>query len=257
MMNQRSPAASPMNEPKIPVNGQRRGSFVTRATADDGAIPGSEMQLAELQKKFYSDIHLVANRRSLIREGVLRKLTRHGPRSYHFHLFTDIIIYSDSTPVGFKIHRVINLNTVQVEDTDFASVRQDCQFSYAFKFLSREKSFVILAQSKEEKQKWLGDIQKCLAPFEARSRGGSVSTMAPLWEPDEMSNACKICSREFNLMIRKHHCRRCGSLVCNSCSPNRVVVPHIDHKPVRVCTRCQSDVNQVNAQAHVKRRALS
>lgn len=29
---------------------------------------------------------------------------------------------------------------------------------------------------------------------------------------------CAVCSREFNFFHRRHHCRKCGSSVCSSCS---------------------------------------
>ena len=39
------------------------------------------------------------------------------------------------------------------------------------------------------------------------------------WVPDNFSDKCLICKSSFNFFIRrKHHCRSCGLLVCNSCS---------------------------------------
>ncbi|KPV78613.1 uncharacterized protein RHOBADRAFT_11206, partial [Rhodotorula graminis WP1] len=40
----------------------------------------------------------------------------------------------------------------------------------------------------------------------------------PRWEPDEATNECRRCSKRFGLLTRKHHCRRCGLVVCASCS---------------------------------------
>ncbi|KAK4504636.1 hypothetical protein PRZ48_002597 [Zasmidium cellare] len=34
------------------------------------------------------------------------------------------------------------------------------------------------------------------------------------WKPDESSNACYICSQSFTWFFRRHHCRKCGNLVC-------------------------------------------
>jgi hypothetical protein len=39
------------------------------------------------------------------------------------------------------------------------------------------------------------------------------------WMPNEHSKHCLICERKFNITRRKHHCRGCGILVCNQCSP--------------------------------------
>ncbi|KAJ1961582.1 hypothetical protein IWQ62_003814 [Dispira parvispora] len=41
------------------------------------------------------------------------------------------------------------------------------------------------------------------------------------WEPDEITSACRLCSRRFTLFFRRHHCRRCGLVVCDPCSSNR------------------------------------
>lgn len=45
------------------------------------------------------------------------------------------------------------------------------------------------------------------------------------WTPNECGNECMICDKPFNQLIRrKHHCRSCGGLICNSCSKARIYV---------------------------------
>ncbi|CAK3802112.1 FYVE-type zinc finger-containing [Lecanosticta acicola] len=36
------------------------------------------------------------------------------------------------------------------------------------------------------------------------------------WKPDESSNVCFICNETFTWFFRRHHCRRCGNLVCDN-----------------------------------------
>lgn len=36
------------------------------------------------------------------------------------------------------------------------------------------------------------------------------------WKPDESSNCCYICSETFTWFFRRHHCRKCGQLVCST-----------------------------------------
>ena len=46
------------------------------------------------------------------------------------------------------------------------------------------------------------------------------------WQPDAEVTYCPICNSQFSIFVRKHHCRKCGRVVCNSCSPHRIMIPH-------------------------------
>lgn len=45
------------------------------------------------------------------------------------------------------------------------------------------------------------------------------------WEQDDQVTICKLCTKDFNLARRKHHCRRCGGIYCNECSDNKMTLP--------------------------------
>lgn len=57
--------------------------------------------------------------------------------------------------------------------------------------------------------------------------------VVPRWQPDSEVNDCPICLRPFTWMFRRHHCRKCGRVVCNECSPHRITIPRqfIVHPP--------------------------
>ncbi|KAL3981410.1 FYVE zinc finger family protein [Acanthocheilonema viteae] len=57
------------------------------------------------------------------------------------------------------------------------------------------------------------------------------------WEKDGNVLNCKGCNLQFSMSKRKHHCRNCGSIFCNSCTDARVKLPS-SAKPVRVCLHC-------------------
>ncbi|KAH9845741.1 FYVE-domain-containing protein [Teratosphaeria destructans] len=58
---------------------------------------------------------------------------------------------------------------------------------------------------------------------QSRRRG---SDMAPArWQPDHEVAKCPFCQRDFGLLTRKHHCRKCGRVVCSACSPHRIMIP--------------------------------
>eukprot|EP00756_Hemistasia_phaeocysticola_P029285 Hpha_TRINITY_DN16222_c1_g8::TRINITY_DN16222_c1_g8_i1::g.11279::m.11279 len=59
------------------------------------------------------------------------------------------------------------------------------------------------------------------------------------WVPDNSTKACQCCESDFTFVRRRHHCRACGQVVCNSCSSSRKVVADMGHtRPVRCCDRC-------------------
>jgi RUN and FYVE domain-containing protein 1 len=63
------------------------------------------------------------------------------------------------------------------------------------------------------------------------------------WEKDDEVKFCKICTKDFNVARRKHHCRRCGGIFCHECSDNKMPLPS-SSKPVRVCDTCNAAILQ-------------
>ena len=56
--------------------------------------------------------------------------------------------------------------------------------------------------------------------------------------------SCPSCGKEFGGMVfsvKRHHCRNCGNIFCDTCSQGRCVV-HLTEssKPERVCHRCDT-----------------
>uniref|UniRef100_A0A8C3SBW4 Zinc finger FYVE domain-containing protein 26 n=1 Tax=Chelydra serpentina TaxID=8475 RepID=A0A8C3SBW4_CHESE len=65
------------------------------------------------------------------------------------------------------------------------------------------------------------------------------------WIPDETEITCMVCKTErFTMFNRRHHCRRCGRLVCSSCSTKKMVVEACRENPARVCDQCYSYYNK-------------
>ena len=57
------------------------------------------------------------------------------------------------------------------------------------------------------------------------SSSSSRRYMVPPWQPDSEVTHCPICKKQFTWMFRRHHCRKCGRVVCDSCSPHRITIP--------------------------------
>ncbi|KAI9743124.1 MAG: hypothetical protein M1818_003419 [Claussenomyces sp. TS43310] len=61
----------------------------------------------------------------------------------------------------------------------------------------------------------------------AQTRGGdAIDIVLPRWQPDAEVTYCPICNTQFSFFVRKHHCRKCGRVVCNACSPHRITIPY-------------------------------
>lgn len=65
------------------------------------------------------------------------------------------------------------------------------------------------------------------------------------WIPDGETSHCMCCKRQrFSLLTRRHHCRRCGRVVCSSCSQNRIPLKEVyNDMTVRVCLDCCQQVD--------------
>ncbi|XP_065773341.1 RUN and FYVE domain-containing protein 1 isoform X7 [Muntiacus reevesi] len=59
------------------------------------------------------------------------------------------------------------------------------------------------------------------------------------WLKDDEATHCKQCEKEFSISRRKHHCRNCGHIFCNTCSSNELALPSYP-RPVRVCDSCHT-----------------
>ncbi|XP_061156343.1 zinc finger FYVE domain-containing protein 26 isoform X1 [Syngnathus typhle] len=59
------------------------------------------------------------------------------------------------------------------------------------------------------------------------------------WVPDTKEHMCMVCRRErFTMFNRRHHCRRCGRLVCQACSERKMAIDGRPGEEVRVCDQC-------------------
>ncbi|KAI9672366.1 MAG: hypothetical protein M1817_003388 [Caeruleum heppii] len=67
-----------------------------------------------------------------------------------------------------------------------------------------------------------------------RTNRASREIILPRWQPDDEVTNCPICGTRFTFWHRKHHCRKCGKVVCALCSPHRITIPKqfIVHPPL-------------------------
>ena len=194
--------------------------------------------------------------RVLVGEGRLLKLCRRRPKQKVFYLFNDILVYGSIVLSG-KWHQkqqIIPLEEVEQEDLEdgLGMVNQ-------WLLRSPRKSFPVAAASPEEKQAWMDHIEESRRQQIARLglKSEMRGSFAATWIPDSASAICMRCSERFGVTQRRHHCRRCGFIVCNSCSKGRTLLENISSKPVRVCQLCMSTLQAEQQENQAQSRSWS
>ena len=98
-------------------------------------------------------------------------------------------------------------------------------------------------------------FQNVLANMNERSRSqGSLGRSAPVWVPDTSSSTCQECRVKFSFVVRKHHCRACGRLLCGRCSQYQAALQYLGGTLGRVCQPCHREIqNNRNKPKHIRR----
>ena len=59
------------------------------------------------------------------------------------------------------------------------------------------------------------------------------------WMDSKQVKQCALCQQSFSVTRRKHHCRLCGNVFCQTCSDNKMELAS-SAKPARVCDTCHA-----------------
>ncbi|KAJ2377225.1 hypothetical protein IW150_001503, partial [Coemansia sp. RSA 2607] len=220
----------------------------------DAHVSEHEMTLSMLaiQRALGVREPLVAPGRRLVKTGELTKVCRKSHQRRAFYLFSDMLLYArqaagagtgDETAAGASAgHRRVGLDECKVMDVPDAGDGRN-----QFTVISRDKSFIVYADTAGEKRAWVEALAQAIAAQRsarstlqmdgslqrrlARARRTTMQHFprvaadfdAPVWAPDGSAAQCFICFRAFSLFVRRHHCRACGRIVCNACSRKSIV----------------------------------
>ena len=71
-----------------------------------------------------------------------------------------------------------------------------------------------------------------------------------MWQSDSDVDKCR-CGTYFNMFVRRHHCRLCGQVFCDSCTVGRGMIPSFirvrsDFLTVRLCDTCLNKCSETN-----------
>ena len=72
----------------------------------------------------------------------------------------------------------------------------------------------------------------------------------PEWAEDNKFDQCQNCGTKFTFLVRRHHCRRCGKLLCGKCCNSKMQLWRLGFlDPQLVCNTCVG-VSQVEQELH-------
>eukprot|EP00842_Homolaphlyctis_polyrhiza_P002364 jgi/Hompol1/3128/HPOL_006355-RA len=82
--------------------------------------------------------------------------------------------------------------------------------------------------------------------LERRSQARLRAATGSRSQPDAKASECSLCHQRFSLLVRRHHCRRCGDIFCSTCCNRAVRLDqNADFHPAgilcRVCDTCHKD----------------
>ncbi|RUS86393.1 hypothetical protein EGW08_005843 [Elysia chlorotica] len=191
--------------------------------------------------------------RVLVGEGVLTKICRKRAKPRQFFLFNDALVYGNIIIHKKKYNKQ---HILALEDVKLENVNDDGNLRNGWKIINPKKSFVVYAATATEKKEWMAHIRKCVEDLlTQRGVSRSCSTDSPVWVPDSEAKNCMHCSKsEFSMVNRRHHCRHCGIVACNSCTSKRWLLPEQSTKPIRVCLTCYQKLSSQASQNNVTRK---
>ncbi|CAK1552227.1 unnamed protein product [Leptosia nina] len=186
--------------------------------------------------------------RVLVGEGVLTKMCRKKPKARQFFLFNDILVYGNIVINKKKYNKQ---HVIPLEEVKLESLKDEGQYRNGWLIRTASKSFAVYAATATEKEEWMAHIEKCIEDLLRKSGKQPPSEHAAVWVPDNEAAICMHCKKtQFTVLNRRHHCRKCGSVVCGPCSSKRFVLRTQSEKPLRVCLQCYDELNREKARSN-------
>lgn len=101
-----------------------------------------------------------------------------------------------------------------------------------------------------EKEEWVKAFKKVDISLSTDEANYTLSTdelgeKPPIWIKDNDQPNCFECTESFTTFKRRHHCRACGNIFCNTCCKLSVPLKYDGFKEIqRVCNTCYKIVNK-------------
>uniref|UniRef100_A0A8C0EKI8 FYVE, RhoGEF and PH domain containing 6 n=1 Tax=Bubo bubo TaxID=30461 RepID=A0A8C0EKI8_BUBBB len=234
--------------------------------ANDIMKQGDNFQkLMQIQYSLNGHHEIVQPGRVFLKEGTLMKLSRKVMQPRMFFLFNDALLYTTPVQSGmYKLNNMLSLAGMKVKKPTQEAYQNELNIE------SVERSFILSASSATERDEWLEAISKSIEDYtkkritfnpsksleeadpEKQEEDSPLGSKAPIWIPDTRATMCMICTSEFTLTWRRHHCRACGKIVCQACSSNKHGLDYMKNQPARVCDHCFRELQKQDNQCTPK-----
>uniref|UniRef100_A0A8B9DZU3 FYVE, RhoGEF and PH domain containing 6 n=1 Tax=Anser cygnoides TaxID=8845 RepID=A0A8B9DZU3_ANSCY len=234
--------------------------------ANDIMKQGDNFQkLMQIQYSLNGHHEIVQPGRVFLKEGTLMKLSRKVMQPRMFFLFNDALLYTTPVQSGmYKLNNMLSLAGMKVKKPTQEAYQNELNIE------SVERSFILSASSATERDEWLEAISRSIEEYtkkritfnpsksleeadpEKQEEDSPLGSKAPIWIPDTRATMCMICTSEFTLTWRRHHCRACGKIVCQACSSNKHGLDYMKNQPARVCDHCFRELQKQDNQCTPK-----
>ena len=117
-----------------------------------------------------------------------------------------------------------------IQFQSFSSTTADAEMATELHLTSPVRSFCIRASTVRDRNGWLDALNTAIEDHNSRKATFfnndqriecKMGVAPPIWVPDRRVSMCQKCTAEFTVLVRRHHCRACGQVVCSNCSANK------------------------------------
>ncbi|XP_066585394.1 uncharacterized protein Sptz isoform X2 [Prorops nasuta] len=185
-------------------------------------------------------VHTLKYRRTLIGIDILRHL-ENKERGLYIHLIKFPLLMLEQLLMNCKfecIQKILATNSEKLQQTNILIE----SFDKIIRFYAKKALDFRVSVKRDDSENISRDSHPSF--LEDEGREFVMPAIAPTrdeWIPNDRVRQCPCCNVViFSMFNRRHHCRRCGRVVCAVCSQHRMQVSaYPDSVLVRVCDDCK------------------
>lgn len=138
-----------------------------------------------------------------------------------------------------------SVGCMELKDTHNVSRSKLTKLGMFWRKLSEEETEVIICGSFPSKHSQavssilLSSLNRLQSIVEDLRLSNQIYIHRSTWVKDKERTSCHLCMRNFHALRRKHHCRKCGEVICSDCSHVETIdLPVIGYSKLRLCKVC-------------------